>query len=150
MRAAAILLALALATATAPVRGQVLEGVPSVLPSEDGYDIDRILRRARELDARPRDDRVYRAWEARQDRIRREARDAGAAREQLARQRYEAERSRQMLDAARPRSSTSPSDGPLLGDRLRDAETLTRLRIDAERARREADDQVPLMWRERR
>lgn len=119
------------------------------LANEQGWDIDRILRRARELDAQTRavlaDDRHYQDWSRRVERAGGKAVDTARSRESEARRRHDAEAAAQRLD-----SMHHPSVPKSEGERLRDQETLSRLRDEAERARRAADDEIPLMWRGRR
>jgi hypothetical protein len=71
--------------------------------------------------------------------------DTARERESEARRRHESEAAAQRQD-----SMTRPSVPKSEGDRLRDQETLSRLRDEAERARRAADDEIPRMWRDRR
>jgi hypothetical protein len=73
------------------------------------------------------------------------ATDAARERESEARRRHQSEAAAQRLD-----SMHRPSVPKSEGERLHDQETLSRLRDEAERARRAADDEIPRLWRDRR
>jgi hypothetical protein len=119
------------------------------LANEEGWDIDRILRRSRELDAQTRavvpDERRYESWSRRVERSRGAAVENARRREAETRRRFESEAAAQRLDSMRARSV--PRTG---GEAIRDQETFSRLRHEAEQARRAADDEIPRMWREQR
>jgi hypothetical protein len=119
------------------------------LANEEGWDIDRILRRARELDAQTRavvpDERRYDAWARRVEGSRGAAVENARRREAETRRRFEGEAAAQRLESMRARSV--PRTG---GEAIRDQETFSRLRQEAEQARRAADDEIPRMWREQR
>lgn len=146
LAAAALLVALA----TTGAEAQRASGVPpTTFPPADGYDIDAVLRRSRELDAGrersgPPDDRRYDAWSRERDGDRERTMRSLSARERETRERLQAEQRRQTLQSMRP---TSQQRSP--GEQILDAERFDRLRNDAERARREADDAIPLLWRSR-
>ncbi len=143
-RAAPLLIVIALLGTAAPATAQI-----GTLYSEDGYDIDRILQRSRELDATSRrvvpDDRNYESWNRKQQGARSRDLERARSRESTARHDYDraraAERLQSMRSAGPPRSA---------GDALRDHDTLNRLKLESERARRDADDAIPLLWRDRR
>lgn len=150
MRAAVARAVLALALAAAGSAAAQQVPVPQGgLANEEGWDIDRILRRSRELDAQTRavvpDERRYDAWSRRVEQSRTTALEAARRRETDARRRFESEAAAQRLESMRARSVPRTS-----GDAIRDQETYSRLRQDAEQARRAADDEIPRMWREQR
>lgn len=153
MRAALLAVALTLALIGAPPASAQTAGTAgrgdAGLANEEGWDIDRILRRSRELDAQTRavlpDERRYQDWSRRVEQSRDKTTKAARRREAETRRRYESEAAAQRLESMR-----QPSVPRAAGDQLRDQETLSRLRDDAERARRAADDEIPRMWREQR
>lgn len=122
---------------------------PATLYSEDGYDIDRILQRSRELDAQERrvvpDDKNWDAWNRRQQNSRTVDLDRARSRESTARNDYQRARAAERLQSMHP-----AGPGRSAGDALRDHDTVNRLKLDSERARRVADDAIPLLWRDRR
>jgi hypothetical protein len=138
---AALLLAGALAIAGAAPAQEVREGsVPNtMLAPADGWDIDALLRRAREQEQRYID-RRYPEYLDQQQRatVRREL-PAAQQRELDARRVYEAERGRVQLESGGPPKSA--------GERILERDTLQRQQLDAERARRAYDDSIPNLWR---
>lgn len=152
MRAAIARAVLALALAAAGAATAQESQAPisqGGLANEDGWDIDRILRRSRELDAQHRavvpDERRYDAWSRRVEQSRATAVETARRREAETRRRFESEAAAQRLESMRARSVPRTS-----GDAIRDQETYSRLRHEAEQARRAADDEIPRMWREQR
>jgi Spy/CpxP family protein refolding chaperone len=152
MRAAVLAAALlALVAGAMPATAQKSQ-TPSAqggLANEEGWDIDRILRRSRELDAQTRavvpDERRYESWSRRVEKSRATALDSARRREAETRRRFDSEAAAQRLESMRARSVPRSS-----GEAIQDQETYSRLRQDAERARRAADDEIPRMWREQR
>lgn len=132
-------------------QAQRASGVPpTTFPPADGYDIDAVLRRSRELDAGrersgPPDDKRYDAWSRRQETLRSRELETTRRHEAETRERLQSEQRRQTLQSMRP-----PSQQRSVGEQILDAETFNRVRNDAERARREADDAIPLLWRDKR
>ncbi len=122
---------------------------PATLYSEDGYDIDRILQRSREMDAVERrvvpDDKNYDAWNRKQQKSRAVDLERARNREAETRRNYDRARAAERLQSMHPAGPARSS-----GDALRDHDTLNRLKLESERARRDADDAVPLLWRDRR
>ncbi|MBL8698665.1 MAG: hypothetical protein JNK67_09850 [Alphaproteobacteria bacterium] len=149
-RRALLVLAMLAAAAAAPALAQRKSGVPpTTFPPADGYDIDAVLRRSRELDAGrersgPPDDSRYDAWSRERELRRDRTLESTRQREIETRERLQSEQRRQTLRAMQP-----PSQQRSPGDQILDAEKFNRLRDDAERARRDADDAIPLLWRQR-
>lgn len=136
-------LALALALLAAPAAAQQDKPspvVPQMLAPADGYDVDAVLRRAREQEERY-NDRRYPAYQEQQQRAgsTREL-DLARTREHEARRTYDAERNRTQLDSMTRGEGTA-------AQRTFERETLHREKLDAERARRSADDAIPSLWR---
>lgn len=146
---AAVLLALVAGAMPALAQKSQAPGMQGGLSNEEGWDIDRILRRSRELDAQTRavvpDEKRYDAWSRRVDQSRGSALNAARRHEAETRRRFESEAAAQRLESMRARSVPRTS-----GEAIQDQETYSRLRQDAEQARRAADDQIPRMWREQR
>lgn len=149
VRLAVLLVALVAGAAPATAQKSQAPGVQGGLANEEGWDIDRILRRSRELDAQTRavvpDERRYEAWSRRVEQSRGAAIEKARRREAETRRRFDSEAAAQRLESMRARSVPRTS-----GDAIRDQETYSRLRQEAEQARRAADDEIPRMWREQR
>jgi len=141
MRRAALLLAAWLAVAGGAAAQEVREGsVPNqMFAPADGYDVDDLLRRAREQEQRYIDRRYPVYLEQQQKATIQRELPAAQQRELDARRVYEAERNRVRNEQGGPPRTA--------GERMLDHDTLQRQQIDAERARRSYDDSIPNLWR---
>jgi hypothetical protein len=146
-RLLAVILPLALAAPAAAQQERA--GVPKrTLAPADGWDVDELLRRSREMEKQYQDTRYpeYREQQGRADS--RRALSATGQAEFDARNRAEAARNRARLEPPAGRAAGDPTvRGVPDGAAIRERETLQRERLDAERARRAYDDSIPSLWR---
>lgn len=143
MKADVLVLALAALLAAAPPAAaqQNRFGLPNeTMPPADGYDVDALLRRSREMtESYQRDDR-YPLYLEQQGRAASErALSTTGQREFDTRRTYQSDLNRARMDAVNPNRTEA--------DRILQHDQLQRERTDSERARRSYDDSIPSLWR---
>jgi hypothetical protein len=140
MRAGTLVLAALLAAAPAAAQ-QNRPGLPNeTMPPADGYDVDALLRRSRELtESYQRDDRYPLYLEQQGRAASGRALSTTGQREYDTRRIYESDLNRARMDAVNPNRTEA--------DRMIQRDQLQRERADFERSRRAYDDSIPSLWR---